>query len=76
MTPAAAVAMTKRRRWYPIMPQHSVTAVRPPGMNRHMTMSGIPNRSSERCAQARRRAPFSPRKNLRPTRGPNRWPSR
>jgi hypothetical protein len=53
--------MTKRRRGWPIMPQHSVIAVRPPGTNRQSTMSGIPNRSSERSAQARRRTPFGGR---------------
>ena len=58
------------------MPQVSVTAVRPPGMNRQTTMSGMPYRSSERTAQARRRAPFSPPKNRRSTYGPKRRPSR
>jgi len=59
-----------------MMPQHSVTAVRPPGMNRQTTMSGIPYRWSERSAQARRRAPFAPRKNRRSMCGPKRRPSR
>ena len=34
ITAAMAVAMTNRRRWKPVSPQVSVTAVRPPGMNR------------------------------------------
>lgn len=76
MLPASAVAMTKRRRWKPTMPQQSMTAVRPPGMNRQTTMRGVPYRSSERSAQASRRAPFSPRKNRPSMRGPNRRPSR
>jgi hypothetical protein len=55
---AVAVAAMKRRCGKPMMPQHSVTAVRPHGTNRQTTMICIPNRSGERSAQARRRAPF------------------
>ena len=74
MTPANAVAMMKLRREYPTMPQVSVTAVRPPGMNRQTTISRAPNRSSAPVAQARRRAPFSPAKSFRSASGPNRRP--
>jgi hypothetical protein len=58
------------------MPQLSVTAVRPPGTNRQMTISGIPNRRSDRSAQARRRAPFSPGKKRRSAHGSARRPIR
>src|SRR5947208_4490397 len=34
------------------MPQDSMTAVRPPGMNRQTTISGIPYRARERSAQS------------------------
>jgi hypothetical protein len=62
ITAAIAVAPTNRCREYPVMPQVSVTAVRPPGMNRHPTMSGAPQRGSVRSAQPRRCRPRSPRR--------------
>ena len=76
MTAATAVAATKRRRGYPVSPQVSVTAVRPPGMNRQTTMSCVPYFPSDRSAHARAFVPFGVAKNLRCTAGPKRRPSR
>jgi hypothetical protein len=76
MTAATAVPAANRRRGYPVSPQLSVTAVRPPGMNRHTMTSWMPNRRSERSAQSRVALPFGLEKNLRSTAGPNRRPSR
>jgi len=68
--------MAKRRHEYLMSPQLRVTAVRPPGMNRQTMMSPMPYRCSERSAQARRAAPFSPEKNRRVAHGPKRHPIR
>ena len=75
-TPEIEVATRNRRHEYPTSPQLSVTAVRPPGMNRHTMISPMPNRVSERSAQSFRAAPFSPEKNRRVAQGPKRHPIR
>ena len=67
MIAAAAVAGTNRRRGKPVTPQVRVTAVRPPGMKRHTTISCAPNRSSDRSAHSRVAFPFGLVKNLRCT---------
>jgi hypothetical protein len=68
--------MANFRHGYLTRPQLSVTAVRPPGMNRQTMMSPGPNRARDRSAQARRATPFSLLKNRASTQGANRHPIR
>jgi hypothetical protein len=76
ITAAMAVAMTNRRRWWPVSPQVSVTA-RPaardePADDDHLHAESVQGR----LAQARLRAPLPLAKNLRSAQGPKRRPMR